>query len=76
MSVRAVKEQKKDLMNKRATEIIERWVIDESEEEVSMEGPIKEQVLNRYVDQEFSYDMFTEAKKLVFTIMEGDNFKR
>lgn len=76
ISVRAVKKQKEKLMAKKATAIIEKWVVDNAEEEVSMEGIVKEEILKRYKDEDFSYDMFAEAKKLVFTIMEGDNYKR
>ena len=71
-----VKMKKKKLMEKRATDIIERWVVDDSEEEVSMAGEVKDELLTRYTKGDFAYDMFGAAKDLVFNIMQGDNFHR
>lgn len=71
-----MKKKKKQILKKRATEIIERWMIEGATEEVSMEGTFRAHVLERYKKEDFSYDMFKEAKELVFNIMEGDNFKR
>ena len=76
VKVSDVKVKKKKLMEKRATEIIERWVMDDAEEEVSMAGDVKDELLTKYAKGQFSYDMFDRAKELVFNIMEGDNFSR
>lgn len=76
VKVTDVKQKKKKLMVKRATDIIERWVVDDAEEEVSMASAVKDDLLTKYSKGEFSYDMFEQAKDLVFSIMKGDNFSR
>lgn len=65
-------ERAEAFLKKTAKWIIETWVTDEAENEVSMSYEVKQELLERYENDEFSFDMFTEAKIFVIQLMSSN----
>ena len=67
-------ERARDFLEKRVNWIVETWVTDEAQNEVSMSHEVKQDLLKRNTAKDFSFDMFAEAKQFVLGLM-GSNYR-
>lgn len=76
VSIDAVKQQKAELLRKRANKIFHKYLKPNSEEEVNLPAEVKERLLKRFDENDFSWDMFEEARESIYALIEADNFQR
>ena len=76
VSVDAVKQQKAELLRKRANKIFHKYLKPNSEEEVNLPAEVKDRLLQRFDENDFAWDMFEEARESIYALIEADNFQR
>eukprot|EP00511_Aplanochytrium_stocchinoi_P012579 CAMPEP_0204877114 /NCGR_PEP_ID=MMETSP1348-20121228/48015_1 /ASSEMBLY_ACC=CAM_ASM_000700 /TAXON_ID=215587 /ORGANISM="Aplanochytrium stocchinoi, Strain GSBS06" /LENGTH=327 /DNA_ID=CAMNT_0052033951 /DNA_START=20 /DNA_END=1003 /DNA_ORIENTATION=+ len=76
VDVPAVKAEKNRLLKERVEYIINKYIINDAEEMVNMSGEVREELLEKINKGEYSFNMFADAQKEVYNMVEADNFTR
>lgn len=71
-----MKNKKKKILKEKATYLIENFIMEESTNEVNIHGDTRTELTDKFNKQEFSFDMFAEAKETVFLLLNNDTFAR
>lgn len=68
--------RKDRLLQNMAMEIFRTYVDDDSPQEINIEGPQRAAIIEKVKNNEFSFDMFAEAKTAIYKLMDNDIFSR
>jgi len=69
-------EKKVTVLKRRARRIYLRYLADTADAQINVAGTVSQEVKRRIEEEDFSFDMFAEAKQEVFELIQSDSFPR
>lgn len=74
--IEGIKQMKREILEDKANAIFKRFILPNSPAEVNIPADMRDAIINRVKELNFSYDMFAEAKEEIFRLIQADNFAR
>eukprot|EP00510_Aplanochytrium_minuta_P009468 CAMPEP_0184055810 /NCGR_PEP_ID=MMETSP0956-20121227/7391_1 /TAXON_ID=627963 /ORGANISM="Aplanochytrium sp, Strain PBS07" /LENGTH=566 /DNA_ID=CAMNT_0026349691 /DNA_START=70 /DNA_END=1771 /DNA_ORIENTATION=- len=76
VDVPAVKAEKIRLLKEKVERISNKFIIDDAKEMVNMSSEVRDKILEKMDKNDYDWDMFSEASKEVYNMVQADNFTR
>lgn len=71
-----IKQMKREILENKANGIFKRYILPNAPAEVNIPADMRDAVIKRVKEFDYSYDMFAEAKEEIFRLIQADNFTR